>query len=324
MKILELALPVIYNQVKLSSCVFGTGHLSNEPFGKRAEVHAMRKISFSCEVHAALDTVWTLLVEKVEQPHSYLPGVTHARVIQHYGNGLLREIRGEGMVIREKVVLDKPHGEVQYFLLEHPLFSGRVINRVVPSSVQSPVAPLVLTIEVEWAPRDDQAERMIQSDLPEQIQREVMSLKEHAEAMEKQEAMPLATPYAFGATLALPFAETLPRVHQELQKEGFGVLFEIDVKHKFKEKLDKEFRNYHILGACNPGLAYQAFGVELNIGTLLPCNVAVYSASETRTVVMMMDPVAGLSLVGNPQLAELSQTVQASLKRVLTGLQQAG
>lgn len=282
----------------------------------------MRKISFSCEVHAALDTVWTLLVDKVEQPHSYLPGVSHARVLQQYGNGLLREIKTEGLVIKEKVVLDKPHGEVQYFLIDHPLFSGRVINRVVPSSVQSPVAPLVLTIEVDWMPKDDEAERMIRRDLPEQIQREVMSLKETAETLEKQEAMPLTTPYAFGATVALPFAEALPRVHQELQKEGFGVLFEIDVRQKFKEKLDKEFRNYHILGACNPGLAYQAFGVELDIGTLLPCNVAVYSASETRTVVMMMDPVAGLSLVGNPQLTELSHAVQDSLKRVVSALQQ--
>jgi len=256
----------------------------------------------------------------MEQPHSYLPGVTESRTLQHYGNGLLREIRGEGMLIKEKVVIDKPHGEVQYFLLEHPLITGRVINRVVPSSVQSPVAPQVLTIEVEWAPKDDDAERMIRSDLPEQIQREVISLKVQAEALEKREALPLTTPYAFGITMALPFADALPKVHQELQKEGFGVLFEIDVKQKFKEKLDKEFRNYHILGACNTGLAYQAFGVEINIGTLLPCNVAVYSVSESRTVVMAMDPEAGLALVGNSQLNELSVTVKQSLQRVMAGL----
>ncbi|QWV95525.1 DUF302 domain-containing protein [Geomonas oryzisoli] len=280
----------------------------------------MRKISHSCEVHAALDTVWNLLIEKVEQPHSYLPGVTQSRTLQHYGNGLLREIRGEGILITEKVVLDKTHGEVRYFLLEHPLFTGRVVNRVVPSSVQSPVAPQVLTIEVEWVPKDDQAERMIRSDLPEQIQREVISLKEKAETLDAQEAKPLTTLYAFGITMALPFADALPRVHQELQREGFGVLFEIDVKQKFKEKLDKDFRNYHILGACNPGLAYQAFGVEINIGTLLPCNVAVYSVSESRTVVMVMDPVAGLSLVGNSQLNELSVTVKQSLQRVMAGL----
>lgn len=280
----------------------------------------MRKISYSSEVHAALDTVWKLLIEKVEQPQTYLPGVVQSRVLQHYGNGLLREIRGEGMLIREKVVIDKLHGEVHYFLLEHPLFTGRVVNRVVASSVQSPVAPLLLTIEVEWAPKDEEAERLIQSAIPEQIQREVLALRQNAEALEQVEAMPLTTPYAFGMTLALPFSEALTRVHQELQKEGFGVLSEIDVKHKFKEKLHKEFRNYHILGACNPGLAYQAFGIEINIGTLLPCNAAVYSVSEGRTVVMMMDPVAGLSLVGNDQLTELAHTVKEHLQRVLAAL----
>jgi len=280
----------------------------------------MRKISYSSEVHAALDTVWKLLIEKVEQPQTYLPGVVQSRILQHYGNGLLREIRGEGMLIREKVVIDRSHGEVQYFLLEHPLFNGRVVNRVVASSVQSPVAPQVLTIEVEWAPKDERAEQLIQSSIPEQIQREVLSLKQRAESLEKEEALPLTTPYAFGMTLAVPFAEAVARVQQELQKEGFGIITDIDLKQKFRDKLHKEFRNYQILGACNPGLAYQAFGVEINIGTLLPCNVAVYSVSEVRTVVMIMDPVATLSLVGNPQLTELAETVKQSMQRVLDAL----
>ncbi|HBA86555.1 MAG TPA: hypothetical protein DCZ75_00805 [Geobacter sp.] len=280
----------------------------------------MRKISYSLEVHAALDTVWNLLIEKVEQPQTYMPGVIQSRILQHYGNGVLREIRGEGLLIKEKVVIDKPHGEVHYFLLEHPLFTGRVVNRVVPSSVQSPVAPQVLTIEVEWSPKDEQAQRMIQSAIPEQIQNEVMDLKQKAEALEKEEALPLTTPYAFGMTLALPFQDAVAKVHQELQKEGFGIISEIDLRHKFQEKLHKEFRNYVILGACNPGLAYQAFGVEINIGTLLPCNVAVYSVSEARTVVMIMDPVAALALVGNDQLTELAATVKQSLQRVLSAL----
>ena len=209
---------------------------------------------------------------------------------------------------------------MHYFLLEHPLFTGRVVNRVVPSSVQSPVAPQVLTIEVEWSPKDEQAQRMIQSAIPEQIQNEVMDLKQKAEALEKEEALPLTTPYAFGMTLALPFQDAVAKVHQELQKEGFGIISEIDLRHKFQEKLHKEFRNYVILGACNPGLAYQAFGVEINIGTLLPCNVAVYSVSEARTVVMIMDPVAALALVGNDQLTELAATVKQSLQRVLSAL----
>jgi uncharacterized protein (DUF302 family) len=280
----------------------------------------MRKISYSCEVHAALDTVWKLLIEKVEQPQSYMPGVVQSRILQHYGNGVLREIKCEGMLIKEKVVIDKIHGEIHYFLLEHPLFTGRVVNRVVPSAVQSPVAPQLLTIEVDWAPKDEEAERLIQSGIPDQIQREVLTLKQRAEAMEREESQPITTPYAFGITLALPFADSVKKVQDELLKEGFGIISQIDIKQKFREKLHKEFRNYLILGACNPGLAYQAFGVEINIGTLLPCNVAIYSVSDTRTVVMVMDPVAALSLVGNVQLTELAETVKQCMKRVLDTL----
>jgi len=246
--------------------------------------------------------------------------MVQSRILQHYGNGVLREIKGNGMLIKEKVVIDKAHGEIHYFLLEHPLFSGRVVNRVVPSSMQSPVAPQLLTIEVEWQPKDEEAEQLIQSAIPGQIQSEVFILKQRAEAMEMEESLPLSTPYAFGITLALPFADAVARVQEELLKEGFGTISEIDLKHKFREKLHKDFRNYLILGACNPGLAYQAFGVELNIGTLLPCNVAIYALSEGRTVVMVMDPVAVLSLVGNEQLRELAETVKHSMQRVLTAL----
>lgn len=280
----------------------------------------MRKISYSCEVHAPLDTVWKLLIEKVEQPQTYLPGVAHSRILQHYGNGVLREVKGEGMLIKEKVVIDKMHGEIHYFLLEHPLFTGRVVNRVVATSVQSPVAPLQLTIEVDWTPKDERAEQIIQSGIPEQIQNEVLSLKQKAEAMEREEALPLNTQYAFGITLAVPYADAVARVQEELVKEGFGIISEIDMKQKFREKLHKEFRNYLILGVCNPGLAYQAFGIDINIGTLLPCNVVVYSLSDARTVVMVMDPAAALSLVGNNQLTELAETVKQSLQRVLTSL----
>jgi uncharacterized protein (DUF302 family) len=280
----------------------------------------MRKISYSCEVHAALDTVWKLLIEKVEQPQSYMPGVVQSRILQHYGNGVLREIKCEGMLIKEKVVIDKVHGEIHYFLLEHPLFTGRVVNRVVPSAVQSPVAPQLLTIEVDWAPKDEEAERLIQSGIPDQIQREVLTLKQRAEALEREESQPITTPYAFGITLALPFADSVRKVQEELLKEGFSITSQLDIKQKFREKLHKEFRNYLILGACNPGLAYQAFGVEINIGTLLPCNVAIYSVSDTRTVVMVMDPVAALALVGNVQLTELAETVKQCMMSVLDTL----
>ncbi len=132
--------------------------------------------------------------------------------------------------------------------------------------------------------------------------------------------MDMSTPYAFGKTVAAPFADTERKVREELQKEGFGILSEIDVTAKFREKLGKEFRNYVILGACNPPLAWEAFSRELNIGTLLPCNVVVYDADDGGTVVMIMDPVAALGLIGNPQVAELAGTVRAKLERVLAAL----
>lgn len=132
--------------------------------------------------------------------------------------------------------------------------------------------------------------------------------------------MELTTPYAFGKTVATPHGEAEKRVREELQKEGFGILTEIDVKEKFREKLGREFRNYIILGACNPPLAWEAFDRELAIGTLLPCNVAIYTADGGETVVMVMDPVATLGVVGNPALADLADKVRQKMERVLAAL----
>ncbi|HEX9080289.1 MAG TPA: DUF302 domain-containing protein [Desulfuromonadaceae bacterium] len=129
--------------------------------------------------------------------------------------------------------------------------------------------------------------------------------------------MEMRTPYAFGKTVAAPFAATEKKVREELLKEGFGILSEIDVAGKFKEKLGKDFRRYVILGSCNPALAWEALGRELNIGTLLPCNVIVYEADDGGTAVMIMDPVAALSLIGNPEVAGLAATVKGKLERVL-------
>ncbi len=132
--------------------------------------------------------------------------------------------------------------------------------------------------------------------------------------------MELVTSYAFGKTVGAPYEATEEKVRAELAKEGFGVLTEIDVREKFREKLGKEFRNYVILGACNPALAYEAFGRELNIGALLPCNVCVYTDDAGQTVVMVMDPVAALGMIGNPDLATLAETVKGKLEKVLAAL----
>ncbi|TSK09175.1 MAG: DUF302 domain-containing protein [Geobacter sp.] len=132
--------------------------------------------------------------------------------------------------------------------------------------------------------------------------------------------MNLKKPYAFGKTVDLPYAEVEQKVREELAKEGFGILTEIDVRKKFSEKLQKEFRDYTILGACNPPLAYQALNREIDLGTLLPCNVVVYTRDDGKTAVMVMDPVAALSMIGNPEMTEFAQTVAQKLERVLAAL----
>jgi uncharacterized protein (DUF302 family) len=132
--------------------------------------------------------------------------------------------------------------------------------------------------------------------------------------------MELKTPYAFGKTVEMPYAVAEKRVREELAKEGFGVLTEIDVRKKFAEKLQKEFREYIILGACNPHLAYEALGQEIDLGMLLPCNVVVYSRDDGKTVVMIMDPVATLGMVGNPDMTKIAKQVAEKLRRVIAGL----
>ncbi len=132
--------------------------------------------------------------------------------------------------------------------------------------------------------------------------------------------MEIMQPYAFGKSVASSYKETEKKVREGLQKEGFGILTEIDVKEKFREKLGREFRDYIILGACNPGLAWEAFAKEIDIGTLLPCNVCVYAEDDGRTVVMVMDPEAALGIIGNPELTELAKTVKEKLERVIEAL----
>jgi len=132
--------------------------------------------------------------------------------------------------------------------------------------------------------------------------------------------MELKTSYCFGKTVDLSYVEAEKKVREELAKEGFGVLTEIDVKQKFNEKLHKDFRDYVILGACNPSLAYEALGREVNIGTLLPCNVVIYTRDDGKTVVMVMDPVAALSMIGNAEVTEVADQVSEKLRRVLASL----
>lgn len=132
--------------------------------------------------------------------------------------------------------------------------------------------------------------------------------------------MELQTAYAFGRRFDTSFGDVELQVRAELAKEGFGILTEFNVKNKFKEKLGRDFRDYVILGACNPALAWEAFAREINIGTLLPCNVVIYRDDDEKTVVMVMDPVAALGVIGNDGLTEIAAQVRVRMERVLAAL----
>lgn len=133
------------------------------------------------------------------------------------------------------------------------------------------------------------------------------------------------TPYGLGMTVDLDYPQAVERTKEELAKEGFGVLSEIDIAATLKKKLDVEFRPYVILGACNPPLAHRALTAERELGLLLPCNVIVYADDQPgRSVVSAMDPEAALELTGNAQVAEVAREVKERLERVVRGVAGGG
>jgi len=128
--------------------------------------------------------------------------------------------------------------------------------------------------------------------------------------------------YGFSKTVNLPYEEAVERARAALKAEGFGVLCEIDIKDKLKEKLGVDFRNYVILGACNPQLAFKTLQQEINIGLLLPCNVIVYEADKPgKSVIAAIDAKTMLSVVGdNATLDAVAVEVNENLKRVIASL----
>lgn len=113
------------------------------------------------------------------------------------------------------------------------------------------------------------------------------------------------------------FSEVVEQTTAALSEEGFGVLCDIDVQHTFKEKLDENYRQYRILGACNPSLAHQALETELQLGALLPCNVIVYELENGTVGVSAVDPETLLSLVDDPELDQIATDVRERFDRVL-------
>lgn len=116
------------------------------------------------------------------------------------------------------------------------------------------------------------------------------------------------------------FDKTIYRVTEELKKEGFGIITEVDLREKFKEKLDVNFRNYTILGACNPKLAYEAVQQEDKIGIMLPCNILVQEHQDGEVEVSAINPMASIGAVKNDRLEALATEVSGRLQRVIDAL----
>jgi uncharacterized protein (DUF302 family) len=125
--------------------------------------------------------------------------------------------------------------------------------------------------------------------------------------------------YGYGKSLDLPFEDAVKRAKEALAAEGFGVLCEIDIKKKLKEKLGVDFANYIILGACNPPLAYGALLQEMDLGLLLPCNVVVYE-KDGKSFAAAIDASKMLSIVGNPALEAPAGQVNEKLQKVIDSL----
>jgi uncharacterized protein (DUF302 family) len=125
--------------------------------------------------------------------------------------------------------------------------------------------------------------------------------------------------YGISARLGMPYEQAVEAAKEALKSEGFGVLTEIDVKATLKKKLDVDFRQYIILGACNPPMAYKALSTELEIGLLLPCNVIVYEEGD-GSMVSAIDPVEAMAVVDNPKLKPVAEQVKAKLERVIDSL----
>jgi len=126
--------------------------------------------------------------------------------------------------------------------------------------------------------------------------------------------------YFFSKIIKDSFDNAVSKVTEALSKEGFGVLTEIDVKETLKKKLNVQFKNYKILGACNPPFAYEALKVEDKIGTMLPCNVAVIEQANGSIEIAAVDPVASMQAIQNEKLGGIANQIRDKLKKVVESL----
>ena len=126
--------------------------------------------------------------------------------------------------------------------------------------------------------------------------------------------------YYISKTIASGFKQAMNQVVESLKTEGFGVISEIDIQQKLKEKLDIDFRRYIILGACNPSNAFQALELEDKIGTMLPCNVIVQVIGENIIEVAAVDPAASMMAVHNQELNDIAKEIRDKLERAIRSI----
>ncbi len=126
--------------------------------------------------------------------------------------------------------------------------------------------------------------------------------------------------FYFTTTVKDTFDNVIVRVTEELKKEGFGIITEINMKETFKKKLDIDFKNYRILGACNPKFAHHALSIEEKIGIMLPCNVIVNEIAENEIEVSAINPKSSMEVVGNEKLTDVASQVSEKLQRVIANL----
>ena len=126
--------------------------------------------------------------------------------------------------------------------------------------------------------------------------------------------------YYFNTKLSGDFESVKKRVVAELEKEGFGVLTEIDVRATFKKKLDVDFRNYQILGACSPSFAHKALKAEDKVGTMLPCNVIMQELEDGQIEVAAVDPKASMQAIKNDELGKIASEISSKLQKVIAAL----
>ena len=126
--------------------------------------------------------------------------------------------------------------------------------------------------------------------------------------------------YYFNTKLSGDFESVKKKVEEELQKEGFGVLTEIDVQATFKKKLDVDFRKYQILGACSPSFAHKALTAEDKVGTMLPCNVILQELEDGQIEVAAVNPTASMQAIENKELKNIASVISDKLQKIIAAL----